>query len=960
MENRPSLPESFGELLKIFRKRQRLTQRQLAQQLGVHMNTISSWEVGTYLPAMRGLVLELARLLALNESEKRQLLEASLIALSPYWLVPLKRNPLFTGREKILEALHARLGINQIVALTQSSALHGLGGVGKTQIALEYAYRYALEYSATFWIRAEAAESIISDFLSIAESLQLPERNNEDHRRAVVAVQHWLSMHGQWLLIWDNVEDLALLDRFLPSTRQGAILITTRCQTLGTLACGLDLFPMEQKEGMLFLLRRAKMLEAEATCEDMRHLAESRPGEYAVASELVEIMGGLPLALDQAGAYLEAVQCGLPAYLELFRTRRAELLKSRGEGARDHPASVSTTFTLALAATTQRHPAVGDLLRICAFLQPDAIPEEFFRRGAEHLGSQLQLSCRDPLEWDRMVSVACSSSLLSRQPEERSLSMHRLVQAVLLDEMSEAEQKQWNRRVMMALDAVFPDIRPATAYIDWRQGERLLPHALLCLHRAASQEESLPFASLAYKAAQYLRERGRYGEAEPLLQRALQIRIQTRGQEHPDVASCLDELAILSFRQGKYEQAEPLHRRALHIWEKTLGSEDLQVARPLYGLARLHLRQGKYEQAEPFYRRALHIWEKNLGPEHPEVAKSLDGLAILYSHQGKYEQAEPLYRRALHIWEKSLGPQHPLVAYALLGLADLSYEQGKDEQAESFYRQALHIQEQTLGPEHPDLTYALGGLADIFSRQGKYEQAETCYRQALSLWEQTSGPEHPEIAYVLNGLANLSLKQGKYEEAERLYEYALRLREQLLGRNHPETGHTLHDLAILRQRQGKVSEAISLAERALSIRSRSLGDTHPHTIATRTLSVQLAQEQARLEVETAPHRHSEAIPEPRENEHCENGTSSFLHEAVTPAHSVDDPLQEFLSACCELHPRAWCRSADLWRAYEHWAEERQERFPLSRGAFITQLKAHGCRTDRTKIARIWRGIALLK
>src|SRR5581483_2527584 len=335
---------SFGALLRTFRKRRRLTQQQLAAAIGVHRNAIIRWEQGSHLPESKALVLELTRHLHLDDREARQLLEASLTTLSPYWLVPLPRNPFFTGREAILEALHTQLGVDQAVALTQSSALHGLGGVGKTQIALEYAYHHALEYSAVFWVGAETEEQVVSSLLRIAETLQLPERDEKDQQHVVAAVQRWLSTHSQWLLIWDNVEDPGLLDHFLPPARSGAILITTRCQTLGTRARGLDLLPMEHEEGILFLLRRAKVLGPEATGEQVQHMAMSRPTDYAAASELVTATGGLPLALDQAGAYLEATQCGLQSYLDLFRTRRSALLQQRGEGARDHQASVSTTF----------------------------------------------------------------------------------------------------------------------------------------------------------------------------------------------------------------------------------------------------------------------------------------------------------------------------------------------------------------------------------------------------------------------------------------------------------------------------------------------------------------------------------------------------------------------------------------------------------------------------------------
>ena len=198
---------SFGELLRTFRTRTRLTQQQLARAVGLHRNAISHWEQGDFLPRGRSLVLELARQLHLDEMETRQLLEISLTAVSSYWSVPLSRNPYFTGREGILEALHTQLGVDQAVALTQSSALHGLGGVGKSQIALEYAYRHALEYSAVFWIGAETDEQIVVSLLRIAEVLKLPEREGQHQQRVVTAIQRWLSTHGKWLLIWDNVED---------------------------------------------------------------------------------------------------------------------------------------------------------------------------------------------------------------------------------------------------------------------------------------------------------------------------------------------------------------------------------------------------------------------------------------------------------------------------------------------------------------------------------------------------------------------------------------------------------------------------------------------------------------------------------------------------------------------------------------------------------------------------------
>jgi tetratricopeptide (TPR) repeat protein len=839
---------SFSTLLKTFRKRQRLTQHMLAEAIGIHRSTLIHWEQGNYLPQSKALILELARHLKLDEQETRQLLEASLTALSPYWSVPFPRNPYFTGREEILEVLHAQLSGDQAVALTQSSALQGLGGVGKTQIVLEYAYRHALDYSAVFWIAAETEEQANASLLRVGHVLHLPEREEKDQQQVIAAVQRWLSAHGQWLLIWDNVEDLDLFRRFLPAIRSGAILLTTRSPTLGTLARGLELAPMEQEEGILFLLRRAKVLSSEATREQVYQLATQVPAQYAAASELVTVLGGLPLALDQAGAYLEETQCGVSAYLDLFRTRRVTLLQRRGEGAYEHPASVSTTFTLAITTVARRHPAALDLLHVCALLQPDAIPEELFRQGGKHLGARVEAACCDPLEWDHVVSIACAYSLLARQPEEQTLSLHRLVQAVLLDTMGEAERKRWSTQVIEALDAIFPEIRPTTEYALRKLCNRILSHALHCLLPAESSEESLAFASLTSKAAHALDERGQYAEAESLYLRALQVREQALGPNHLQVASSLHYLALLYWKQGKYIKAEPLNLRALQIREQVLGPDHLEVAGSLNNLALLYWMQGRYTEAEAFYLRALQIWKQAQDPNHPELANVLHNLANLYFMQGKYTEVEPLWLRALQIREQVLGPVHPETTMSLNNLAALYFEQGKYTEAEPLWLRALHIREQTQGPAHPDVAFPLNNLANLYFMQGKYTEVEPFYLRALSIWEQALGLDHPYLAEPLTGLADLYREQGQYQKAESFYHRALSIREQHLGQHHPQTAQTLHDLARFRQQQGKLDEARSLAERALSIRSQVLGDDHPQTVATRALCTHLVQEQEGCEL----------------------------------------------------------------------------------------------------------------
>lgn len=941
----------FGSVLKAFRTRGQLTQQQLAAQLGVRRNTLGSWERGDFLPQSRGVVLELARCLHLNDQETRQLLEASLTALTPHWSVPFPRNPFFTGREEVLEALHAQLDAEQAVALTQSSALHGLGGVGKTQIALEYAYRHALDYSAIFWIGAETVEGITSSLLRIAEVLQLSGREDQNQQRVIERVQHWLSTHSQWLVIWDNIEDLDLLNRFLPPLRLGAVLITTRRRALGAHARGLGLLPMEQEEGVLFLLRRAKALDASASREQIQQFAHQMPAYYAAAVELVEVLGRLPLALDQAGAYVEETGCSLVDYLHRYQRQRTRLLDRRGWSSQQHPHSVTATFRLAMERLEREQPEATDLLRVCAFLHAEAIPEELFSEGALHLGPILAPLAIDPSLLDHAVAALRQFSLVRRQAETRTLSLHRLVQAVLLDTMSEGEQEHWKKCLIEALDAVFPEIPRATELLQRKHYDRLLPHALHCLRQMEPGEHSLTVASLVHKAAFALHVRAQYAEAEPLHRSALTIREQALGPEHPEVASSLHALALLCWRQGKYPEAESLYLRALQIREQVLGPGHREVANLLNDLGSLYWKQGKYSEAERVSLRALRIQEQVLGPDHPDVAIPLNTLMILYGQQGRLEQAEPLGLRALWIREHALEPDHPAVTISLSNLCNLYLEQKRYAQAEPLCLRALQISEQAQGSNHPDIAYPLLHLAELYQEQGKHVQAEPLYVRALQIREHTLGADHELVASPLQHLANLYREQGRYREAETLYHRALLIREQQLDPQHPQTAETLHGLALLRQQQGKVSEALCCAQRALAIRSHVLGEANSKTAATREFVAHLVQEHASAQREAVCQRCPEEIADPRDKER---------HEAAPPALSQGDLLQAFLDACCELHPRAWCRSADLWQAYGCWAEELQERYPLSRGAFIAQLKAHGCRADRTMTARIWRGIALVK
>jgi tetratricopeptide (TPR) repeat protein len=718
--------------------------------------------------------------------------------LPAIWNVPYPRNPFFLGRDEELARVRHHLQEEQTTALSQPQAISGLGGIGKTQLALEYAYRYHSDYQMVLWARAESTEALVSSCVALAQLLRLPEREAKEQEVTVQAVKGWLQTHRGWLLILDNADELGLLPDFLPPSLRGHLLLTTRAAVTGRLAHRLEIETLGPAYGALLLLRRAGLIAPDS------QLSQATQQERELAMLISEALGGLPLALDQAGAYLEETGMDLIGYWQIYQQHRAELLQQRGGLVADHPAPVAATWSLSFQRVEERNPAAAELLRMLAFLSPDGIAEEILTKGASLLGPRLSPVAADAFRLNQAIETLRAYSLVRRDPKGKTLSIHRLVQAVLGDRLSEAERLSWVERAVLALNAAFPDVEHGV----WPQCERLLPHALLVAQRLEQDQVSRSEAGhLLYKTGWYLKERARYPEAELLYQQALRIQEQALGKTHLDVARSLNNLANLYREQGRYGEAEPLYKRALAIYGQQLGETHPQGTYPLNNLAILYHEQGKYGEAEPLYKRALYIREQQLGEVHPLVAYPLNNLANLYYEQGKYGEAEPLYKRALAIYEQQLGETHPQVAYPLNNLAELYREQGKYGEAEPLYKRALHIREQQLGPEHPYVAYPLNGLAYLYSEQGKYGEAEPLFQRALHICEQALGLQHPEAAETIDGLARLREAQGKSEEAKGWYARALAVRLQALGVHHPKTRQTRQRLVALLHAMGLHEEA---------------------------------------------------------------------------------------------------------------------------------------------------------
>jgi tetratricopeptide (TPR) repeat protein len=635
-------------------------------------------------------------------------------------------------------------------AIGQPAAVHGLGGVGKTRLALEYAHAHRADYAARLFVIGDSAEALKANLAALSGplALNLPGMAGQPQEAQIAAVLGWLAAHPGWLVILDNIDsDAAMAEakKLLPHLDAGHVLITSRRATFSAAIRPLELDVLAPEDARDFLLART---------EGRRKRGDD---DAAQAEALARELGGLALALEQAAALIARRRLSLAAYLADWRANSATLAKQRGADS-DSPHALAATFHLSMRELPVE---AQELMHILSFFAPEPIPEAIFDAvKEEHRDNQ------------RAALDACADlSLAQRLPENNSFAVHRLVQQMLRNGLDAESRKG-------ALEAALAWINGA--YVgknsDVRNWPRLLP---LAPHVAALTAEAdragvaEPTSRLMNDLAQLYVTRAQHALAEPLMRRALAIDEARFGPDHPEVATGLNNLAGLFNTANRLAEAEPMVRRALAIDEARFGPDHPEVAIRLNNLATLLRATNRLAEAELLYRRVLTIFEASLGPEHPNVATVLNNLGGLLRATNRLAEAEPLYRRALAMDETSYGPDHPEVATDLNNLAALLQAANRLAEAEPLVRRVVTIFEVSLGPEHPNVATALNNLAALLEATNRLAEAEPLYRRALAIDETSYGPDHPTVATDLNNLAGLLEATNRLAEAESLYRRAV-------------------------------------------------------------------------------------------------------------------------------------------------------------------------------------------
>jgi len=660
------------------------------------------------------------------------------------------------GREELLAGLDAGLaprhGAGPGVAV-----LCGMGGAGKTSVAVEYAHRHAAGLAVVWQLPGEDPAGLAAGFAELAAHLGA--RGGD----AVGRVHAVLARRDDWLLVLDNVPDPAAVAGVLPPAGGGRVVITSQFGSWPGRAV-LEVRVLDRAVAAGFLLDRT---------------GAAGPAEEAAALELAGELGGLPLALEQAGAYMQASGRSIAGYLGLFRARRAELL-GRGDPA-GYDKRVTTTWALALTGLGGAGPAAG-LLRLVACCAAEDIPLHLLLSpglAAEDfdgvVGPLLVPLLVDDLARDEAVAGLRRFSLISA-PRGGLVSVHRLVQAITLDQLPAEEAQAWRRAAAAVIEASLPGDPQDPGC--WPVFAALLPHAQAALD---------PGSNGMYKLAQYLGASGSYAAALAVQRQVLHAREETLGAEHPDTLTARANLASWAGEAGDAAGARDQFTALLPVRERVMGAEHPHTLTTRANLARWTGAAGDAAGARDQCAALLPVRERVMGAEHPHTLTDRDYLARWTGEAGDAAGARDQLAALLPVRERVSGAEHPDTLNCRANLASWSGAAGDAAGARDQFAALLPVLERVLGAEHPHTLAARANLAYWTGAAGDAAGARDQYAALLPVRERVMGAEHPDTLTARANLASWAGEAGDAAGARDQYAALLPVRERVSGAEHPAT-----------------------------------------------------------------------------------------------------------------------------------------------------------------------------
>jgi tetratricopeptide (TPR) repeat protein len=742
------------------------------------------------------------------------------------------RNKNFTGRVDILARLRQGASSRITAVLAEQDpddplpqAVQGLGGVGKTAIAIEYAYRHRSDYDLVWWISADQMQSVRGALAQLAVRLGVESTLATGIDGAIQAVLDALRRgdpHSRWLLVFDNADQPEDIIDLIPRG-PGDVLITSRNHRWQSVINTVPMDVFDRPESMEFLAKRV-----------VKGLSEQD------ADRLAEQLGDLPLALEQAGAMLAETGMPVDEYLRLLEEHVSSIM-SEGKSP-DYPMSMTAAWKLSVATLKDQLPQAQELLRCCAFFGPEPIPRDVFRQGAQPSGTSLASVISDPILLARAVRELGRFALVTL--DGRSVSVHRLIQALLRDELSPEQQAAYRREVHLILVAAAPKNPDDVA--SWPRYRDLLPHVTSDFTELAKSQEP-KVRELARNTMRYLHQSGDYTSCLTLTERFIEQWTKDSGPDSPDVLDAQRHLGNVLRLLGRYQESSELTGEALAKSRRTLGESDSLTLflRTSFG-ADLRAR-GEFGRARELDDETRNLLEAEFGTGHLRTLRLLSSLALDYGLNSDYSAAKDLYQYAFPLMnQREVGAAPADVLAAWIGLAWTLRLLGQYKDALDVLQEALDYAQEALGPEHI-ATLRCTNASTIVSRkfpEARMDALETC-RSALDLSRRQFGERNPDTLAVGISLSNLlrTISEEYHAEALALAETSAGHYPAVYGPDHPYNYGCIGNMALLKRVIGDAGEARELNSRALAGLDATLGRDHHYTL---TVATNLASDHAAL------------------------------------------------------------------------------------------------------------------
>ncbi|KAF7169684.1 hypothetical protein CNMCM6106_004524 [Aspergillus hiratsukae] len=732
------------------------------------------------------------------------------------WMVPFRKNSRFVGREEEISKIEGLImqqdGPGRI-------AICGLGGVGKTQIAVELAYRMRNRdpQCSIFWISCTSYESLEQAYMSIASKLEMTDIKPAEVKEQVKAYLSQESM-AKWLLLFDNADDMDMwtMTDFLPESERGHIVFTTRSRQIGVKLASPNVVMISEPhtETAVEILRKSLI---------KRDLLDDREAATALLKELT----CLPLAITQAAAYINEKDIGLSEYTTLLHESEPDVIELLSEDFgdegryKDIQNPVATTWWISFQQIQRLNQTAIDYLYFMACISPRHIPPSLLPQT---------ISKKKKVD---AIGLLKAFSFVNEEVGDYSLNLHRLVHLATRNWMR--ENQQFSQQILKTADRLseaFPDDDHNNRKL-WRE---YLPHVLSMVGEVEFQQEQEKYVDMLQKIGDCLFCDGRYKEAEYQFLRVLNIQKQELGPEHPETLISMSNLASTYWSQGRWKEAEELEVEVLRLSKQVLGPEHPEALASMGSLASTYRKQGQWKDAEELQVEVLRISKQVQGSEHPNTLHSMANLASTYWSQGRWKEAEELEVEVMKMSKQVLGLGHPDTLTRMGNLALTYCSQGRWKDAEVLEVEVMEMFKQVLGLEHPDTLISMVNLASTYWNQGRWKDAEELEVEVLRMSEWVLGPEHPSTLISMGNLASTYQSQGRWKEAEELDIEAMEMRKQVQGPEHPDTLTSMNNLAITWRSQEKLQAASALMEQCVALRNKVLGPDHPDALSsTQTL-----------------------------------------------------------------------------------------------------------------------------